>query len=69
MAQAKMELADGGIEQACGTWNRALDAMAGVRSLRTRRSVMEMRKSLAQFKNRGVSAAQELDERAAGFLA
>ncbi|PYC71027.1 hypothetical protein C7C46_26955 [Streptomyces tateyamensis] len=68
VAQAKMELSDGGIEQACGTWNRALDAMAGVQSVRTRRAVIEMRKSLAQFKSRGVSAASELDERAAFFL-
>ncbi|WP_229758781.1 hypothetical protein [Peterkaempfera bronchialis] len=44
------------------------DAMAGVQSVRTRRAVGEMRKSLAQFKSRGVSAAQELDERAALFL-
>ncbi|MGC0316182.1 hypothetical protein [Kitasatospora acidiphila] len=68
VAQAKMELSDGGIEQACDTWNRALDAMTGVQSVRTRRAVLEMRKSLAQFKSRGVSAAQELDERAAAFL-
>ncbi|MDH6113965.1 hypothetical protein P3T36_002786 [Kitasatospora sp. MAP12-15] len=69
VAQAKMELADGGIEQACGTWNRALDSMTGVHSVRTRRAVLEMRKSLAQFKSRGIAAAQELDERAAVFLA
>ncbi|WP_327065465.1 hypothetical protein OG500_06710 [Kitasatospora sp. NBC_01250] len=69
VAQAKMELADGGIEQACGTWNRALDSMEGVQSVRTRRAVLEMRKNLAQFKSRGVSAAQELDERASIFLA
>ncbi|MFI9275495.1 hypothetical protein ACIGXM_33025 [Kitasatospora sp. NPDC052896] len=68
VAQAKMELADGGIEQACDTWNRALDSMAGVQSVRTRRAVLEMRKNLAQFKSRGVSAAQELDERASIFL-
>ncbi|MFF1903285.1 hypothetical protein [Kitasatospora sp. NPDC058218] len=69
VAQAKMELAGGGIEQACGTWNRALDAMTGFQSVRTRRAVGEMRKSLAQSKSRGVAAAQELDERAALFLA
>ncbi|MER5641586.1 hypothetical protein ABT095_32170 [Kitasatospora sp. NPDC002227] len=68
VAQAKMELADGGIEQACSTWNRALDSMDGVKSVRTRRAVQEMRKSLAQFKSRGVTAAHELDERAVLFL-
>ncbi|AZK94392.1 hypothetical protein [Streptomyces tsukubensis] len=69
VAQAKMELAEGGIEQACSTWGRALDSMAGVRSVRTRRAVQDMRKSLAQFKSRGVTAANELDERASLFLA
>ncbi|MFJ6621205.1 hypothetical protein ACIQOW_26995 [Kitasatospora sp. NPDC091335] len=68
VTQARMELADGGIEQACDTWNHTLDAMAGVQPVRTHRSVLEIRKSLAQFKSRGVSAAQELDERAATFL-
>lgn len=67
-AQAKVELSEGSIEQACVTWGRALDSMAGVHSVRTKKAVTAMRRSLSPFRNRGVRAAQELDERAVFFL-
>ncbi|MGA5182908.1 tetratricopeptide repeat protein [Streptomyces pseudogriseolus] len=68
VAGAEMQLKRGQIEQACATWNRALDHMDGVRSVRTRKAVTSMRRDLARFRARGVRCAAELDERAAGFL-
>ncbi|WP_310718872.1 hypothetical protein [Streptomyces lydicus] len=69
VAGAEMQLKRGQIEQACTTWNRALDHMDGVRSVRTRKAVTRMRSDLARFRARGVRCAAELDERAIDFLA
>lgn len=69
VAGAEMQLKRGQLEQACATWNRALDHMEGVRSVRTRKAVTRMRGDLARFRTRGVRCAAELDERALDFLA
>ncbi|SEB74354.1 hypothetical protein SAMN05428945_1037 [Streptomyces sp. 2224.1] len=69
VAGAEMQLKRGQIEQACTTWNRALDHMDSVRSVRTRKAVTRMRGDLARFRARGVRCAAELDERAIDFLA
>ncbi|WP_330479635.1 hypothetical protein OG301_38545 [Streptomyces platensis] len=69
VAGAEMQLKRGQIEQACTTWNRALDHMNGVRSVRTRKAITRMRGDLARFRTRGVRCAAELDERACDFLA
>ncbi|WP_455351331.1 hypothetical protein [Streptomyces sp. SYSU K217416] len=69
VAGAEMHLKRGGIEQACGTWHRAMDHMDGVRSVRTRKAVAGMRSDLARFRARGLRCAAELDERARDFLA
>ncbi|MEV7384315.1 hypothetical protein [Streptomyces lydicus] len=69
VAGAEMQLKRGQIEQACTTWNRALDHMDGVRSVRTRKAVTRMRSDLARFRARGVRCAAELEERAIDFLA
>jgi ketosteroid isomerase-like protein len=69
VASAEMHLKRGGIEQACATWNQALDHMDGVRSTRTRKAVTRMRGDLARFRVRGLRCAAELDERARDFLA
>lgn len=69
VAGAEMQLKRGQLEQACATWNRALDHMEGVRSVRTRKAVTRMRGDLARFRTRGVRCAAELDERAIDFLA
>ncbi|MFE3942674.1 hypothetical protein ACFXPV_12505 [Streptomyces sp. NPDC059118] len=68
VAGAEMQLKRGRIEQACATWNRAIDHMDGVRSARTRKAVTSMRRDLARFRARGVRCAVELDERATDFL-
>ncbi|MGW2328734.1 hypothetical protein ACWC5C_23690 [Streptomyces sp. NPDC001700] len=68
VASAEMQLKGGSIEQACATWNRAMDHMDGVRSVRARKAVTRMRSDLARFRARGVRCAAELDERAVEFL-
>ncbi|MGH3625646.1 MAG: hypothetical protein ACRDQ5_28395 [Sciscionella sp.] len=69
VASAEIHLKRGGIEQACATWNRALDHMTGVRSTRTRKAVTRMRGDLARFRARSLRCAAELDDRARDFLA
>ncbi|MBL1116779.1 hypothetical protein JK364_30985 [Streptomyces sp. 110] len=69
VAAAESQLKQGGIEEACATWNRAMDHMDGVRSVRTRKAVNRMRSDLVHFRARGVRSAAELEERAVGFLA
>ncbi|MFE5847913.1 hypothetical protein ACFQ7N_40455 [Streptomyces niveus] len=69
VAGAELQLKRGRIEQACATWDRAMDHMDGVRSVRTRKAVVRMRADLARFRARGVRCAADLDERTADFLA
>lgn len=59
----------GNIEEACGTWTRALDAMDGVHSGRTRQTVLDMRTLLSPFRQRGIRVVNELDSRANAYLA
>ena len=66
VAQAEMELKQGSIEAACAVWHRALDAMDGVRSVRTAKAVKSIRHQLSPFRVRGLRCARELDERARG---
>ncbi|WP_309227385.1 Tat pathway signal protein [Micromonospora thermarum] len=58
----------GEIEEACATWSRALDAMDGVRSGRTRQVAAEMRSLLAPYKRRSIRAVQDVDTRAKNYL-
>ncbi|MEU1015531.1 hypothetical protein [Streptomyces sp. NPDC005898] len=69
VAGAEMLLKRGSIEQACSAWGQAMDHMDGVRSVRTRKAVKNMRGALAPFRTRGLRCAAELDERAIDFLA
>ena len=59
----------GDLAQACATWSRALDAMDGVRSGRTRQAAAEIRATLAPLRQRGSGTIAGLDERAATYLA
>ncbi|GII96390.1 hypothetical protein [Sinosporangium siamense] len=68
VAAAEMQLKRGGIEQACSTWNQAIDHLDGVRSVRTRKAVTRIRVELGRFRARGLRCAAELDERARDFL-
>ncbi|WP_093575580.1 hypothetical protein [Amycolatopsis rubida] len=58
----------GSIEHACATWQRALDHLDGVRSVRTRKAVAKIRRNVAPFRARGMRAATELDIRARDLL-
>ncbi|MFD0441275.1 Tat pathway signal protein [Streptomyces chartreusis] len=58
----------GNVEAACQTWAQALDAMEGVQSGRAREAVVNMRRVLSPFRNRGITAAGEIDERAKAVL-
>ncbi|MGW1278918.1 hypothetical protein ACWD4V_18500 [Streptomyces tsukubensis] len=62
------QLSQGRIEQACSTWQGALDAMTGVRSSQIVKAVRSMRTDLAQFHARGARPAAELDERTRAWL-
>jgi tetratricopeptide (TPR) repeat protein len=59
----------GSIEEACATWSRALDAMDGIHSARTRAVVANMRSTVSPLRQRGIPAVAELDTRAKSYLA
>ena len=59
----------GSIEEACGTWSDALEAMDGVHSGRARQTVRDMRSSLSVYRAKGIRSVTELDTRAARYLA
>ncbi|MGC0419525.1 hypothetical protein [Embleya sp. AB8] len=58
------QAAQGHLEQACGTWGRALDYFGGVHSDRAAQQVSGIRRQLAVFERRGVGPAAHLDQRA-----
>ncbi|MFI6086063.1 hypothetical protein ACIBBB_34875 [Streptomyces sp. NPDC051217] len=69
VAQAEQQAKQGGIEQACATWDRAIETMAGVKSSRTIKAIRSLRGGLRPYRARGVRVAAELDEHARVFLA
>ncbi|WP_326594969.1 hypothetical protein [Streptomyces sp. NBC_01803] len=63
-AQGREQAAQGHVEQACDTWDRALDMLEGVRSSRGVDAVAGMRRTLRPVLRRGARRAADLDERA-----
>jgi tetratricopeptide (TPR) repeat protein len=63
-AQGREQAAQGHLEAACGTWDRALDLFGGVRSARAATEIKNIRRQLTVFDRRGIRAAAQLDERA-----
>ncbi|WP_329084977.1 hypothetical protein [Streptosporangium sp. NBC_01469] len=64
-----MQIATGGVEEACATWSTALDAMEeGIYSGRARQAVVDMRNLLSPYRRRRIPAVAELDARAAAYL-
>lgn len=59
--------ARGEVEHACAVWSRALDAMDGIRSARTRATAVDMHRTLEQL--RTDATARELDARVSAHLA
>ncbi|HET6215186.1 MAG TPA: hypothetical protein VFE14_20140 [Micromonosporaceae bacterium] len=53
------------VAEACKSWSRSLDAMAGVKSARAGQAVRDLRRCLATLGPRMPSFAKQLDERAA----
>jgi tetratricopeptide (TPR) repeat protein len=63
-------LSVGELDQACATWDTALQAMQdGVYSGRARQTVVTMRTLLSPYRRRGVSTIVDLDARAGVYLA
>ncbi|MFE2292294.1 hypothetical protein [Streptomyces sp. NPDC059452] len=63
-AQGREQAAQGHLEMACRTWERAVGGFEGVHSDRAVKQVAGIRRRLAVFEHRGVGAAAQLDERA-----
>ncbi|GAA2770093.1 Tat pathway signal protein [Nonomuraea dietziae] len=65
-----VQLATGVVEEACATWQRALEAMEeGIHSGRARQTVVDMRRLLSPYRRRQIPAVASLDARAAAYLA
>ena len=62
--QGEEQAAQGHLEQACATWDRALTLFDGIYSDRVVKQVGGIRRQLAVFESRGVGAAAQLDESA-----
>lgn len=65
----EVQARSGAIEAACATWSRALDAMDGIRSGRTRSIARTIRVLIAPYRDRRTAGTEEVDTRAASYLA
>ncbi|MDX2964400.1 hypothetical protein [Streptomyces acidiscabies] len=63
-----VQVQQGHLDEACGTWGQALDAMAGVQSGRARDVIVRMRGDLSPVRQRGGRHVAELDRRAREML-
>lgn len=63
-----VQVQQGRLDEACATWNQALDAMAGVQSGRARDVIVRMQRDLSPVRRRGGRHVAELDRRARGML-
>ncbi|MFD7550687.1 hypothetical protein [Streptomyces sp. NPDC059816] len=62
------QVQQGALDAAIATWTEALDSMDGVHSGRARETVVQMRRALSPFRQRGHAPAAELDDRARTVL-
>jgi hypothetical protein len=64
-----VQITEGSVEEACGTWSMVLDAMEeGIYSGRARQAVVDMRSRLSPYRHRGIPSVAELDARAGRYL-
>lgn len=63
-----VQVQQGRLDEACATWNRALDAMVGVQSGRARDVIVRMQSDLSPVRQRGGRHVAELDRRARDML-
>ncbi|MDB5066441.1 MAG: hypothetical protein JWM18_2875 [Chloroflexi bacterium] len=64
-----VQATQGAIEEASATWSKALDAMHGINSGRTRQVAIDISSALAPYSGRGIQVVADLDARAAAYLA
>ncbi|MET9664852.1 Tat pathway signal protein [Streptomyces sp. NPDC006475] len=63
-----VQVQQGRLDDACATWNQALDAMAGVQSGRARDVIVRIQSDLSPVRQRGGRHVTELDRRAGDML-
>ncbi|MFJ5779276.1 Tat pathway signal protein [Streptomyces sp. NPDC093094] len=63
-----VQVQQGRLDEACVTWNQALDAMAGIQSGRARDVIVRMQSDLSPVRQRGGRHVDELDRRARDML-
>ncbi|MGW4345243.1 Tat pathway signal protein [Streptomyces sp. NPDC004690] len=63
-----VQVQQGHLDEACATWNQALDTMAGVQSGRARDVIVRMQSDLSPVRQRGGRHIAELDRRARDML-
>lgn len=63
-----VQVQQGRLDEACATWNEALDAMAGIQSGRARDVIVRMQSDISPVRQRGGLHVAELDRRARGML-
>ncbi|WP_314171501.1 tetratricopeptide repeat protein [Streptomyces winkii] len=64
----RMQVAQGHLEQAVNTFDRALRTMTGVQSTRTLTSAQGMRESLAPYRRRGAGVVRDFDQSLRSWL-
>ncbi|MFD9503464.1 Tat pathway signal protein [Streptomyces sp. NPDC060035] len=63
-----VQVKQGRLDEACSTWNQALDAMSGIHSGRARDVIVRMQSDLSPVRQRGGRHVAELDRRAREML-
>ncbi|MGW5096275.1 Tat pathway signal protein [Streptomyces nodosus] len=63
-----VQVQQGHLDEACATWNQALDAMKGIHSGRARDVVVRIQSDLSPVRQRGGRHVTELDHRARSML-
>lgn len=63
-----VQVRQGRLDEACNTWNQALDAMSGVHSGRARDVIVRMQSDLSPVRGRGGKRVADLDRRAREIL-
>ncbi|MFD7136995.1 Tat pathway signal protein [Streptomyces sp. NPDC059894] len=63
-----VQVQQGRLDEACATWNQALDAMTGVQSGRARDVIVRIQSDLSPVRQRGGRHVTELDHRARSML-
>ncbi|MET8658394.1 Tat pathway signal protein [Streptomyces griseus] len=63
-----VQIRRGGLDEGCGTYSQALDAMDGISSGRSRDVIVQMQRDLSPVRRRGGRQLTELDQRAREML-